>query len=1235
MEASSQASRLFWRLLAANAILAAGYAALAAGAAGLHRMYHHGSVMPFWPFAGLAAFAVLVMGWRIAPGIFVGSYLANMALFGWSVPGALAVSLGNTVGPLIGLRVLQRGRPSWSNFFCVGDVGWYLLTMSLLNAGISTLFGLVGNPAFHWDSAFPANFWVSWMIAYASSTILFGPLFYLWWRQSPTTVMHEFSFEAVVLTLLTAVSTALIFLLPIPVGGIAWGASTLLLLTLVWAALRLAPQMAFTLAVGSYVIAVIGISLGLGPYALRAAQDRIDSLGIRYIGLAVAILMVMALVNERRGALLALQRMNSHLQGRIEERTHLLEDSLEQLHARETFYRAITQTHHLLAPDDDAGKDPLDDRLDEVARSLADVLDARLVWIAARTPAAQDLRLLAMAGSAAGVGEMFFANVEFVGPDGPVARAARTGLPAMGDCAEASCASSRVLTEQYGIGGYVVAPFTYADGEGFLAIYRSDRLIFSDDLIDLIQRLAKDLGVYCARRLTDMALLRVRCLYQALISVGDIALTAEDENSLMVSTCRQLIDSGLFTAAWIARPDTDGYFYPLAAAGGSAARALPQRWPAVADVPEGQTVGARAWRSGKLLYVQDYIEDPYVAPWRDFAIEAGWRSVAGVPVLRNQEQWGVLVVIGDQVGIFSEEMLELLARVARLVGHGLDEIALKAALHQEREQQSQLAVSDPLTGLPNRRGLDEHLAQAMARSVRHQKLLAVGMLDLDNFKPINDIHGHEVGDQLLQALAERLQQGLRHTDFVARIGGDEFVLVCEDLGSMADLDPLIGKVQEIFESPFILADGIVIRMAGSLGLALYPDGDARIDADLLLRHADQALYALKDAKIIRHRFWATYPVSVDDIRAASHVPVQKLLRQGALRVFYQPILDAATHRIVGIEALARLVDAELILCPAEFLPHLDNSDHELLTRFVLTQALDDLTRLDAQGLSLWVSVNISAETLQRATSRGWLHNILKASDIAARRLILEILEGTDMLAQGEIKDHIAAIKGMGVRIALDDMGTAYSSLLCLKELPVDEIKLDQGLVRTLANRPEGVHFVNAVLDLAMGLNVQMVVEGAETLAILDALVTLGVPLIQGFAIAPPMDFDSLSAWMIAQTGEVKVHPHSLLGLYAAQMSRDSILRKCIRQNAAPIDYMMLADAESSSLHDDIVRMGLLDTAIDHAHRRYHRACALVGATHEILRGAPDWTAVDAAQDHFFAEIRRAMTGLAPSDSRDA
>ena len=526
------------------------------------------------------------------------------------------------------------------------------------------------------------------------------------------------------------------------------------------------------------------------------------------------------------------------------------------------------------------------------------------------------------------------------------------------------------------------------------------------------------------------------------------------------------------------------------------------------------------------------------------------------------------------------------------------------------EELARQAMFDKLTGLPNRRALDEEFVKALLRTRRALNLMAVVMMDLDGFKPVNDIYGHEAGDLVLRTIGQRLQDILRRTDFLARLGGDEFVLLIEDCDNLDEVTTVMDKVWDAITAPIDLGNNQAVSIEASAGVCIYPFSDVD-NPDMLMRYADQALYENKKHKLDRQRFWTVYGEATPQ-RLNMY---QRLLREGRLEVHYQPVLDNHSRRFIGIEALARLRnDDNHMLHPQEFLPALCSDELFDMSRRVLDTALRDLRSLDADGPGgLWVSVNIDPGNIT-AHCVHCLQEIVETSEIDTQRIHFEIFEGSHFDTQHAGMEYLYVLRQQGIRFVLDDVGSAYSSLLRLKELPIDKIKLDQDFVRTLDQHPRELQFVESILDLANGLGLELMVEGVENDDILDAMTVLGVPSLQGYGIAYPMAFAQLREFLQLPFTRHRHHPVSLLGVYARQLASHSTMRKAIVQNPHLVDAKKIIDAGQCPIHDDLVRLGVDEShEIHRLHQAYHRSIGDMHAQYIASGNEPDWAALRKSQ----------------------
>jgi diguanylate cyclase (GGDEF)-like protein/PAS domain S-box-containing protein len=432
---------------------------------------------------------------------------------------------------------------------------------------------------------------------------------------------------------------------------------------------------------------------------------------------------------------------------------------------------------------------------------------------------------------------------------------------------------------------------------------------------------------------------------------------------------------------------------------------------------------------------------------------------------------------------------------------------------QHLEDVSWQAGHDALTGLPNRMLLSDRFTRATSSTLRQQCLLAVCMLDLDGFKPVNDTHGHAVGDRLLLEVSGRLNRCVRGEDTVARLGGDEFVLLLGDLKDIAETELMLQRIQAEVSAPYFI-DGQSIHISASIGVTVYPLDDA--DPDTLLRHADLAMFEAKKAGRNRHEMFNVAQDQQGQSYRQLAQRVQQALANGEMRLFYQPKVNMRTGIVVGMEALIRWQHPERgLLPPMEFLPLVEQNKTMVdIGDWVMHEALKQAALWSAAG-RLWpVSVNIAPRHFQRQEFLSSLKAILaQHGEVPPQLLELEIVESAalgDVLHVGQLIADCQ--RELGVRFSLDDFGTGYSSLTYLKRLPVDTLKIDQSFVRDILSDQEDLALVKGVIGLATVFKRALVAEGVESAAHGVLLLRLGCDVAQGYGIARPMPAADVLAW---------------------------------------------------------------------------------------------------------------------------
>ena len=441
-------------------------------------------------------------------------------------------------------------------------------------------------------------------------------------------------------------------------------------------------------------------------------------------------------------------------------------------------------------------------------------------------------------------------------------------------------------------------------------------------------------------------------------------------------------------------------------------------------------------------------------------------------------------------------------------------------MKQHEQQLEHLAHYDLLTNLPNRMLLAERLSKAMAETEQKNEFIAVAYLDLDAFKNVNDTLGHDVGDQLLIKLSKLMSKVLRENDTLARIGGDEFVVVLTDLEKMGDCELVLKRLLETVAKTNNVGNQQV-QISTSIGVTFYPsDG---VEADQLMRHADQAMYTAKQMGKNRYHF---FDIHENKSMQSKHEVIEDIKRgieQNEFILYYQPKVNMRTGAIIGAEALIRWQHSERgLLLPGEFLSIIENQKISLrLGEWVIDTALAQMVKWQSEGFDIPVSVNVDAFQLQQ------IDFVEKLAAAIEQRLMpstshlqLEILETSALGEMADVLKTMQACLDLGVSFSLDDFGTGFSSLTYLKKLPAELLKIDQSFVRDMLVDPEDRSIVMGVIGLALAFNRQVIAEGVESIEHGTQLLSMGCELAQGYGIARPMPPENIVPWIADWTPDI-------------------------------------------------------------------------------------------------------------------
>lgn len=437
------------------------------------------------------------------------------------------------------------------------------------------------------------------------------------------------------------------------------------------------------------------------------------------------------------------------------------------------------------------------------------------------------------------------------------------------------------------------------------------------------------------------------------------------------------------------------------------------------------------------------------------------------------------------------------------------------ARKQAQERETFIAQHDALTQLPNRHFLMEQLSQALSQARSRHGRAAVLFVNLDHFKTVNDSLGHHAGDQLLRGVAERLRQGVRDADIVARLGGDEFVVVLTDVQHQDEVarvaDNLLASMHGVFT-----VDNLPLTISPSIGISLFPDHGA--SADALLRCADAAMHHAKESGRSNRQFYTPSMTASGLDVLQKEQQLRDAIAHGHFVLHYQPQIRLADGSLQGLEALVRWRHPERgLVGPNEFINF--SESRGLITpigRWVMREACRQLKAWQDQGLALAlvpVAVNFSALEFRQRDVAAEIAAVLLETGLAPQYLEIELTESVLMHQTGQALATLNTLKALGVGISIDDFGTGYSSLAYLKRYPIDKLKIDRSFVADTPGNADDVAIVTAIIQMGRSLQLQTVAEGVETPAQMDLLARLGCDSIQGFAVSPPLDADTMERWL--------------------------------------------------------------------------------------------------------------------------
>lgn len=612
----------------------------------------------------------------------------------------------------------------------------------------------------------------------------------------------------------------------------------------------------------------------------------------------------------------------------------------------------------------------------------------------------------------------------------------------------------------------------------------------------------------------DRALLdskeRLARMLAALSATNEAIMRAKTREQLFQLVSEAAVKGGKFTSTVISLAEPNDHFLRIVAVSGpSADLSRTVKTSTSAAYPEGRGLSGTAFRTRSPCISNDYLVDQQCSAFHGVVRNTGAQSGAALPLLSGGDAVGVLLFMSEERGTFTPEFVEMLERLAANLSFALENFDRADEKEKAEERVKYLATHDSLTDLPNRALFGQLLNFSIKTAQRYERKCAVLFIDLDRFKIINDSLGHAAGDHLLTEMAGRLRSGVRASDVVARLGGDEFVVLLSEVSDRHHVMSIAQGLLSELSGPMELA-GQECRVTASIGVSVFPEDGT--DEQTLMKNADLAMYQAKqegknDIRSFSHEIKAQ---SVD--RLVMEVGLRRALERGELCLHYQPKLDVATGRILGVEALLRWNHPDLgLLPPLRFIPLAEETGLIIpIGRWVMNAACEQNMAWQREGLPpLMMAINVSPRQFSDANLLRYIDEALHSSGMDPTLLQIEVTESMVMLNAEKAVQLLHEIQSRGVRLAIDDFGTGYSSMSVLKRFPIDTIKIDRSFVRDLPGNSEDIAIARAIIEMGKALGLTVVAEGVETHEQGEFLREHACDEIQGFLVSKPVPADRI------------------------------------------------------------------------------------------------------------------------------
>ena len=615
------------------------------------------------------------------------------------------------------------------------------------------------------------------------------------------------------------------------------------------------------------------------------------------------------------------------------------------------------------------------------------------------------------------------------------------------------------------------------------------------------------------RKIDQAKILRHTQLYSALSQCNKAIVYSVSEEELLLKVCRAAVQYGGMKMAWIGIPDPATLVVrSVSSFGDDNAYLKAAIFSTNANSPFGQSPTGTAIRENEPFWCQDFLNDPVTALWHVSAAHSGFAASASLPLHKDGIVIGAFTLYSGVINSFDDSARNLLVEMATDISFALDNFQLKSRHQKAAEDVERLVFYDPLTGLPNRRLLHDRLQHVLSATGRHLFHGAVLFIDLDDFKTLNDTKGHSIGDLLLIEVAGRLKSCVRDGDTVSRVGGDEFVVILEDLSeelsqATAQTETICKKILTAVNRSFTLK-GYEYQCSTSIGISMFRNQE--ISEEELLKHADTAMYQAKNAGRNTLRFYNATMQEAMESRAALESELRMALGKQQFQLYYQVQVDSQ-NRALGAEALIRWINPlRGIVSPLDFIPIAEETGLiVLIGQWVLKTACTQLKswQKNAYTRDLTIAVNVSATQFHQPDFVAQVRHIIHESGAKPAQLKLELTESLLLVNVDDIIAKMRELKLLGIGFSLDDFGTGYSSLQYIKLLPLDQLKIDQSFVRDISSNTNDAAIVKTIVVMSEALGLSVIAEGVENQAQRDFLDHHGCHSFQGYLFGRPLPIE--------------------------------------------------------------------------------------------------------------------------------